>query len=183
MIFSLPFASFASVEFFALLPNPLGDDILGEYIEIRNTGCQSVDIGGYHLYDAASKTYTIPASTIILSHKNIRFPYAITKIVLNNSGSESITLTDPFGSIIDTESYSGTQKDNVVIQIGTNDDNCTVVAPIVNTTGTTNSGTISIGETNTRAVDTSTGTSTGTSATISQENSSTGGIHTGTTDS
>ena len=65
MIFSLPFASFASVEFFALLPNPLGDDTLGEYIEIRNTGCKNVDIGGYRLYDAANKTYIIPAGTNI----------------------------------------------------------------------------------------------------------------------
>lgn len=118
-----------------------------------------MDIAGYHLYDAANKNYIMPASTIILSHENIRFLYATTKIVLNNNGNESITLTDATGMIIGTESYSGTQRDNVVIYLMTTDDSCRVISPIENTTGTTNSGT---------------------SSTISQNNNSTGGTNTGT---
>lgn len=159
MIFSLPFATFASVEFFALLPNPLGDDTAWEYIEIRNSGCQSVDIGGYHLYDASNKTYVMPNSTIVLSHENIRLPYSTTKIALNNSGVESITLTDMRGTIIDIESYSGTQRDNVVIYLTTTDENCSITPPLVeNNTGTTSTGTSSIGGASTGTVDSNTGT-------------------------
>ncbi len=159
MIFSLPFATFAGVDFFALLPNPIGDDTLGEYIEIRNTGCQTIDISGYHLYDAASKNYVIPNSTVIVSHENMRFPYATTRIALNNSGNESITLSDPTGTIVDTESYSGTQRDNIVIYLTTMDENCSVTPrPIENNTGTTSTGTSSIGEASTGTVDSNTGT-------------------------
>ncbi len=53
-----------------------------------------MDIGGYHLYDASNKTYVIPTSVVIPSHENIKFLYATTKIALNNSGLETITLTD-----------------------------------------------------------------------------------------
>ena len=143
----LPLATFAWVEFFGLLPNPLGDDTLWEYIEIRNTGCMSIDIWWYHLYDAANKTYVIPNSTIIFSHENIRFLYATTKITLNNSGSESITLTDRSWSIIDTESYSGIQKDNVVIYLTTTDEHCTssTESENNNSTGATNTGTADTG--------------------------------------
>ncbi len=157
----LPLATFAWVEFFALLPNPFGPDELWEYIEIRNTGCVSIDIWWYHLYDAANKTYIIPAGTNIWSHTNITFPYRETKISLNNSTNESITLTNPTGMVIDTESYSGTQRDNIVIYLTTTDDGCMVISPIKNNTGTTNSGTSSTGETNTGSIDswiTSTGT-------------------------
>ena len=183
MIFSLPFASFASVEFFALLPNPLGDDTLGEYIEIRNTGCKNVDIGGYRLYDAANKTYIIPAGTNIWSHTNITFPYRETKISLNNNGNESITLTDTTGRVIDTESYSGTQRDNVVIYLTTTDDGCSVTPrPIENNTGTTSTGTSSIGEASTGTLYSNTGTTesgswaTGTSGWQSTGTTNTGSV-------
>ncbi|MBC7503738.1 lamin tail domain-containing protein [Candidatus Gracilibacteria bacterium] len=158
MIFGLPFATFASVEFFALLPNPIGDDTVGEYIEIRNTSCQSVNISGYHLYDASNKTYVIPTSTIIPSHENIRFLYATTKIALNNSGNESITLTDMRGTIIDTESYSGKQLDNIVIYLTTMDESCSATPrPIENNTGTMSTGTSSITEASTGTLYSNTG--------------------------
>jgi len=57
----LPVQSFASVYISTLLPNPAGDDTLGEYIEIRNTGCVAVDISGYRIFDASGKTYIIPS--------------------------------------------------------------------------------------------------------------------------
>ncbi len=44
LICFFPLELFASVGFFSLLPNPSGDDTLGEYIEIRNTGCMDIDL-------------------------------------------------------------------------------------------------------------------------------------------
>ena len=85
---------FANLNIVELLPNPAGDDTLGEYIEIRNTGCDSINLGGYHLFDASNKTYIFPNSIIVNSHENMRLPYSTTKIALNNSGIESVTLTD-----------------------------------------------------------------------------------------
>lgn len=44
-VFSIfPIMSFAGIDIVELLPNPSGDDTLGEYIEIRNTGCDMVDL-------------------------------------------------------------------------------------------------------------------------------------------
>ncbi len=103
-----------------------------------------MDIGGYHLYDASQKTYTIPIGTTITSHANSRFIYSITKIVLNNTGYESITLTDRSGAIVDTESYSGTQRDDVVIYLPVADMDCTI--PVA--TGSINTGVNNTGITN-----------------------------------
>lgn len=85
LIFLVPFQSFASVYISTLLPNPAGKDEEGEYIEIRNTGCESVDISGYSLSDASGKNYPIPNGTILGQQENRRFPYSETNIQLNNS--------------------------------------------------------------------------------------------------
>lgn len=88
LIVLIPTETFASVIFQSLFPNPLGDDTLGEYIEIRNTGCSSIDISHYSLSDASGKTYTLPNSTIIDASNSRKFPYSETKIALNNTGNE-----------------------------------------------------------------------------------------------
>lgn len=116
--------AFASVEIIELLPNPAGKDEDGEYIEIRNTGCESVDISGYNLSDASSKTYIIPSWTILNKQENRRFPYSETKIGLNNSGDEAVYLRDMSGNMIDEVHYSETQKDDVVITISLTDEVC-----------------------------------------------------------
>lgn len=156
-----PIIGFANLNIVELLPNPAWDDTLSEYIEIRNTGCESLDIGGYHLFDASNKTYTFPNSTIVNSHENIRLPYATTKIALNNSGIESVTLTDSGWSLLDSYTYSGTQRDNIVILISSTDENCVVTPPIVVDTGTidadawgVDTGSLNSGDTNSWIIDT-----------------------------
>lgn len=67
----IPLELFARVGFFELLPNPAGDDTLGEYIQIRNLGCDTLDIGGYTLSDASGKLYTLPSGTMIASHETV----------------------------------------------------------------------------------------------------------------
>ncbi|MDD2693372.1 MAG: lamin tail domain-containing protein [Candidatus Gracilibacteria bacterium] len=153
LIFLVPFQSFASVYISTLLPNPAGKDEEGEYIEIRNTGCESVDISGYSLSDASGKNYPIPNGTILGQQENRRFPYSETNIQLNNSGDESVFLKDPGGNLVDEVHYSGTQKDAVVITFSLTDADCTVVEIPENTftgeiigTGTTDSGSTFSGE-------------------------------------
>jgi hypothetical protein len=103
-----------------------------------------VDIGGYRLYDAVNKTYIIPSGTTIGSHENISFLYRDTKISLNNSGIETITLATSTGMIIDTENYSATQKDNIVISLSPVDEDCSFIV-VENSTGSTNTNTNSTG--------------------------------------
>jgi hypothetical protein len=128
------FQIFASVELISLLPNPAWDDALGEYIEIRNTGCADIDVTRYTLSDLSGKTYILP-SYILKIKENKRFLYSETKIALNNSWDESVFLRDTSGNTIDSYSYSGTQKDNIVLNIGYNDTDCALLAREEITTG------------------------------------------------
>ncbi len=132
LLVSFPAHIFAGVYLGELLPNPAGDDTIGEYIDIRNTGCSEVDIGGYELRDL-QKAYTFPSPTFISSKSTMRFAYATTKISLNNSGLETITLKNSGWGIVDSYSYSGAQQDNIVLMIPHADDDCTPPAPIEST--------------------------------------------------
>lgn len=142
----IPIRAFALVGFSSLLPNPAWDDTLGEYIELRNTGCASVDISWYTLSDLSWKSYTLPVGTNLNSHANKSFLYSETKIALNNSWNESVFLKDSNGITIDSYNYSGTQRDNVILTISLTDDSCAppegtnsgIEIPI--STGTTNTG-------------------------------------------
>lgn len=91
-----------------------------------------------------NNTYIIPSGTTIGSHENISFLYRDTKISLNNSGIETVTLATSTGMIIDTESYSATQKDNIVISLSPVDEDCSVIVT-ENSTGSTNTNTNSTG--------------------------------------
>lgn len=122
----LPVRVFAQVGFISLLPNPVGDDTLGEYIELRNTGCTAVDVSGYMLSDLSGKSYRIPQGKILSSHENISFPYVATNISLNNSGEEEVFLRDVWGKLVDSYHYSGTQKDAVILTIARIDEDCSV---------------------------------------------------------
>ena len=153
LIFLLPFQACAGVYFSSLLPNPAGKDEDGEYIEIRNTGCESVDISGYQLSDASGKNYSIPSGSTLNKQENRKFPYSETNIQLNNSGDEGVFLRDTWGNIVDEVHYSGTQKDNVIVSLSLTDVDCTVVEMLDSTltgenlwTGTTDTGSIFSGE-------------------------------------
>ena len=162
LIILIPTEIFASVVFQSLLPNPAWDDTLGEYIEMRNTGCTSIDIWNYSLSDTSGKTYIIPSGTTISSHSSRKLPYSQTKIALNNTGNEWVYLKDPNNTLLDSYEYSGTQKDNIIITISFTDDACTEEVMITSSRSTEiNTGTtetpVSTGATESGIVDISTG--------------------------
>jgi hypothetical protein len=125
----VPVRWFAQVGFITLLPNPRWDDTLGEYIELRNRGCITIDISGYRISDLSGKSYGIPEGMMISSHETRRWLYSETKIALNNSSEEAVYLKDRTGTLIDEYHYSGTQRDDVILEIGGTDEECPVVAP------------------------------------------------------
>ncbi len=125
LMFLLPTWAFALVGFSSLLPNPAWDDTLWEYVEIRNTGCNDIDIAGYELRDL-QRWYTFPSPSIISSKSNLHLTYQTSHIALNNSWLEVITLANTWGNVIDTFSYSGTQRDNVVLNISLTDEECNI---------------------------------------------------------
>jgi hypothetical protein len=101
----------------------------------------SVDISSYTLSDLSGKAYKISSGTTIESHANLRLSYAQTKIVLNNTGNESVYIKNVDGQILDSYSYSGTQKDDVVLQISSRDEVCDILPPpSPSNTGITSTG-------------------------------------------
>ena len=146
LMFFSPLELFARVGIFELFPNPSGDDTLGEYIEIRNIGCEVVDISGYILRDL-QRQYIFPAWRHIESHTTLRIPYGESSIQLNNSGHEELTFADSGSVTLDHITYDGTQRDDVVISIPLIDEICPIAPPDTGsgTSGTGSSGTGSSG--------------------------------------
>lgn len=85
-------------------PNTGGNDLTDEFIEIENTGNQSVSLNGWSIKDASGTKFTFANDALIGAHTYKAFLHPETKISLNNSG-DTITLTAPDGSIIDTQTY------------------------------------------------------------------------------
>jgi len=94
------------------MPNPVGDDKIGEWIELYNPSGDDQDVNGYILKDAADNTLTINTTyaetgTVVADggwlviHRS-----GHTTFSLNNDGSETIQLLDQQANIIDTFSYS-----------------------------------------------------------------------------
>lgn len=121
-LFLIPSILYADIQIIEIFPNTVDDKNL-EYVEIRNTGCESVDIWGYMLEDALPKIYTVPSSTILRSYENYRFIRPVTKIELNNAG-ETVRLRNPWGIILSEYSYANSTK-WVLISVPYTDTDCT----------------------------------------------------------
>lgn len=82
------------------LPDPLGSDTTAEFIELFNTGSESVDLAGWKLDDAdgGSAAYTIPAGTTIRGGVYLSFSRSETKLALNNEG-DTVRLLTPTGTV------------------------------------------------------------------------------------
>lgn len=85
-----------------IFPNPEGDDKLGEFIELYNTGSEPVNLAGYKLKDK-SKTFIISEATIS-AQDFLAFTYDQTKISINNS-DEEIYFISPGDEILDSYTY------------------------------------------------------------------------------
>jgi len=99
-----------------ILPNPSGNEESDEFIELRNKGNTAVDLKGWKLMDNSGSYYIISQdhfnSTIIPPGGFFVLYRDITKIALNNSGGESLTLLSPDGQEKDKVSYSGSVQED-----------------------------------------------------------------------
>lgn len=79
-----------------------GGGIAAEWIEIQNTGKNSINLGNWQLDDspAGSKPFRIPDSVMLYSGEYRVFPRSFTKLALNNSGSEAVRLFDCRGKLV-----------------------------------------------------------------------------------
>jgi hypothetical protein len=87
------------------LPNPVGNDAAGEFIELYNSGAVAANLNGYALGDGAKKTfklsgYAIPPSGYLVLKKTQ------DKLSLKNTNGE-VLLYGPSGQVVDSASFTG----------------------------------------------------------------------------
>lgn len=87
------------------LPNPVGNDAAGEFIELYNSGNASTPLDGYALSDGAKKRFSLagyaisPQGYLILKH-------AQTKLTLKNTDG-ALLLYGPNGQVVDQANFAG----------------------------------------------------------------------------
>ena len=87
------------------LPNPIGNDATGEFIELYNRGESAASLSGYAIGDGAKKTfslsgYTIPSGSYLVLKK------AQDKLSLKNTDGE-VLLYGPDGRVVDSAVFAG----------------------------------------------------------------------------
>ncbi|MFH1315484.1 MAG: lamin tail domain-containing protein, partial [Candidatus Uhrbacteria bacterium] len=90
--------------------NTEGADADEEFIEITNTGSESINLLGWSLTDASDKTFTVNDSQMIEPGAFVALYRETTNLALNNSGTESVVLSASDGTVVDQMTYDSTSK-------------------------------------------------------------------------
>ncbi|KKQ57340.1 MAG: hypothetical protein US74_C0005G0010 [Parcubacteria group bacterium GW2011_GWA2_38_13] len=91
------------------LPNPTGDDLTGEFIELFNPNNFTVDLANWVLDDSegGSDPHAISEEYEISPNQYILFPREETQIALNNT-TDGVRLLNPLGALIEETKYEKT---------------------------------------------------------------------------
>ncbi|MDP2656598.1 MAG: lamin tail domain-containing protein [bacterium] len=96
---TLPFIKNISIT--ELLPNPIGPDTKGEFIELYNGGDSDIDLLNWEVINNAGRKYIVNAkkltSTIIPAHHYFVLSRTVTGLALKNTGGDGIKLYQPNG--------------------------------------------------------------------------------------
>lgn len=95
------------------LPNPTGDDAVGEFIELYNPSTSEEDISGWQIDDAVggSTPYTLPSGTVVGSRAYLVVSRSDSGIALNNAG-DMARFIDPSGKVWAQVEYSESAADD-----------------------------------------------------------------------
>jgi hypothetical protein len=91
------------------LPNPIGKDVDGEWIELFNNSQEIVNLSGWQIKDKAGKTFSF-GQLRINPDQYLVLNYQTTKISLNNNG-ETLYLYNQKGGLIDKAEFTGTASE------------------------------------------------------------------------
>ncbi len=97
------------LSFNELYPNPPLGDLDHEFIELINLSTESIDLAGWKIFDDVNQYIIRPEDfslTIIKPNGLFVLPRQITKIALNNTTKEKISLTSPDGKTTININYS-----------------------------------------------------------------------------
>ena len=94
-----------------LLPNPVGRDTDGEFIELYNAEPYPVPLEGWQLDDDANDTrrYTFSGSDGLEANGYLAIPFRQSKLTLNND-ADALRLFTPTGELVDEFFYAGSDE-------------------------------------------------------------------------
>jgi hypothetical protein len=95
-----------------LLPNPVGSDTDGEWIELYNLSEQELSLGGVTVHDTSSSLYTFPVSTVMSPHTYLVLGRTVSNIALNND-ADAVILKDGQGREVDRTDYNDSAAEGV----------------------------------------------------------------------
>lgn len=87
------------------LPNPKGDDSLGEWVEFVNTGPDPVDLSGWRIENSGGKKFIFGAQKLG-AREFLLVARSRSKLVLRNQ-NESLALYDARGAVADHSAFKG----------------------------------------------------------------------------
>lgn len=91
------------------LPNPIGSDTTGEWIELLNRGTGEVDLLNWGIKTQNNKIFKFKASNIIRPNNYFVLNRQVSGLALNNSKG-SLSLLSDSGNLIDTVNYNSTKQ-------------------------------------------------------------------------
>lgn len=113
---AVPWSGPATLRLSELYPNTSGKDETEEFIELENVGDAAVDLAGWQLSDASGKTFAAKTGTSVAPHAFLALSRDVTKLTLNND-DDSVTLTAPDGTVVDTRSYAKAKKGSSLVLV------------------------------------------------------------------
>src|SRR3989339_902309 len=103
-------ATTANVVLSEFLPDPIGDDTTGEWIELQNLDMSEADLTGWLLDDMEGGSSPFELDGLTISGGGyLMLARPITKLALNND-ADSVRLIRPDGSVADQTSYDDTNE-------------------------------------------------------------------------
>lgn len=99
-----------------ILPNPVGDDQAGEFIELKNIGEQKINLNNWQLEDASGAKYILNNQDLNIIDIEAKGFFVLkrekTGIALNNIGFESLKLYNAAGQLVSSLNYEGPAQEN-----------------------------------------------------------------------
>jgi hypothetical protein len=113
-----------------LLPAPVGDDALEEWVELYNADVAAASLDGWSLDDAigGSNPYLFPIGTVIPAKGFLVLSRPTTKLALNND-KDAVRLLAPTGAIVDEINYDGVKEGEALAKFETGWSWTTVLTP------------------------------------------------------
>ncbi len=117
----LPVFTFAQVEIVEVMCNPVGSDTNGEWVKVKNTGADTIDITGWKFNDGSNHNLNIPpknggigdmtinpGESFLLANKAefVSGSDTIIDTVMSlNNAEDTLSIIDNNGTVLDTFSY------------------------------------------------------------------------------